>query len=275
MYLRAREPRQPGPSIKRRLLAFGAIVIAALVAFLVAPGTIASKTHVALHGLCAQRPSHSLQLGGATLPLDARMTGLYIGAATTVAWLLAAGRLRAARKPPRGVIALLLVGVVSFAGDGFNSLLADLRLLHLYPPSNLLRLITGSLAGIALGVTIGHLLAVSIWANRDHRRAVISGPTELLVPGSIVATLGVLAMSELPVLFAPFALGLLLAAVFVVSALVFVLLMLVTNRGWSSTSYRELIPPATLAVVTATVVIAALSALRIAAERLLGLPQLT
>ena len=55
---------------------------------------------MALHGLCAQRPSHSLQIGGTTLPMDARMTGIYLGAAATaVVWLIAARRLRASPDP--------------------------------------------------------------------------------------------------------------------------------------------------------------------------------
>ena len=94
-----------------------------LVAFLIAPGDIASKTHVALHGLCAQRPSHSLQIGGTTLPMDARMTGIYLGAAATVSLVVAARRLRATRAPSLPVLVLLASFVVALAVDGFNALL--------------------------------------------------------------------------------------------------------------------------------------------------------
>ena len=122
-----------------------------LTAFLIAPGDVASKTHVALHGLCAQRPSHSLQIGGTTLPMDARMTGIYLGAAATVVWLIAARRLRATRTPSLPVLVLLASFVVALAVDGFNALLVDLRFPTLYEPSNLIRMATGVLAGTALG----------------------------------------------------------------------------------------------------------------------------
>ena len=77
------EPYPTARSVDRRPLVVGGVAAIALAAFLIAPGNVASKTHVALHGLCAQRPSHSLQIGGSTLPMDARMTGIYIGAAVT------------------------------------------------------------------------------------------------------------------------------------------------------------------------------------------------
>src|SRR5688500_20220740 len=94
----------------------------ALIAFLIAPGTVASKAHVALHGLCAQRPSHSLQIGAETLPMDARMTGIYLGAAAAVVWLIAARRLRAARTPSLPVLGLLASFVGARRADGLHAL---------------------------------------------------------------------------------------------------------------------------------------------------------
>src|SRR5688500_7625828 len=79
----------------RRPMVFGGFAAMVVVGFLLVPGDLAWKTHIALHGLCAQRPSHSLQIGGVTLPMDARMTGIYLGAAVTILWQVAARRLRA------------------------------------------------------------------------------------------------------------------------------------------------------------------------------------
>ena len=121
-----------------------------LVAFLLLPGSIATKTHLALHGICAQRPSHSLYLDGAALPLDARMTGMYISAAATICWLIAAGRMRATKSPPLSVLAVL-AGFVDryWPPMAFNALAVDLGLPHPYEPSNVARLVTGILAGTA------------------------------------------------------------------------------------------------------------------------------
>src|SRR5215211_8457263 len=181
----------------RRQLVVVGFATMVLAAFLIAPGDIASKTHVALHGLCAQRPSHSLQIGGTMLPMDARMTGIYLGAAASVTWLAATRRLRATRVPSLPVVVLLASFVVALAVDGFNALLVDLRYPTLYEPSNIIRLATGVLAGTALGVALGHLFACSMWSRGDRDRAVVSKPVELLAPVSVSVAIVALALADL------------------------------------------------------------------------------
>jgi uncharacterized membrane protein len=257
-----------------RLPAAGGIMLG-LVAFLLAPGSIAEKTHLALHGLCAQRPSHSLQLGGTTLPFDARMTGMYIGAAVTLSWLAALGRLQARRAPSRSVLLMLAIFVALLALDGFNALLFDLRAWHLYEPRNALRLATGVLGGTSLGVGLAFLFAVSIWAAGSPEQAVLERPRAIFPALGIAAVLAALALSGLSVLYAPFAVGLLLAAVGVFWTLELVLLALALDRGWTYRTVGELAPLAIMALAAAIATIAALSGLRLVAERALGLPQLT
>ena len=247
----------------------------ALIGFLIAPGNLGWKTHLALHGLCAQRPSHSLQIDGATLPMDARMTGIYLGAAVTILWLAAARRLRATRTPSLPVLALLASFVVALAIDGFNALLVDLRSPTVYEPSNVLRLATGVLAGTSLGVALGHLFASSMWAQADRERAVVARPVELLVPIGVSGAIAVLALSDAPLLYAPFAVGLLIAAVGVFWLLAIVVVALVSDRGWSCRTSGDLAPLGLTSLIAAIVAVGALSWLRFAAEQLLGLPRLT
>jgi uncharacterized membrane protein len=247
----------------------------ALILFLIAPGSVASKAHVALHGLCAQRPSHSLQIGGTTLPMDARMTGIYLGAAATLVWLMAARRLRAARTPSLPVVVLLASFVVALAVDGFNALFVDLRFPTLYAPSNLIRMATGVFAGIALGLLLGHLFANSVWAHGDRERAVVMNPVELLAPMGASATIALLAISDLPLLYAPFAVGLVVAAVGVFWFLGVVLLALLSDRGWSCRTWSDAAPLALTSLVAAIAIVSALSGLRFAVEKLFGLPKLT
>ena len=245
------------------------------VTFLLAPGSIALKTHVALHGLCAQRPSHSLLIDGAALPMDARMTGIYIGATIAVGCLMAFGRLRATRTPSRAVVVALALFVVALAIDGFNALLVDIGSAHPYDPSNELRLATGILAGTALGIVLGHLFAASIWAQSDPQRAVVASPFELLVPIGVSGAIGALAAADLSILYAPFAGGLLLAAVAVFSMLGIIMVALISDRGWSHRSFNDLVPLAMAGFVAAVLIIAALSWFRFMAEKFIGLPQLT
>ncbi len=247
----------------------------ALLAFLIAPGTVASKAHVALHGLCAQRPSHSLQIGGTTLPMDARMTGIYLGAAAAVVWLIATRRLRATLVPSVPVLVILASFVVALAVDGFNALFVDLRLPAMYEPANLIRMATGVLAGIALGLTLGHLFANSVWAHGDRERAVVMNPVELLAPIGASAAIALLALADLPILYAPFAIGLVIAAVGVLWLLWIVLLAVLSDRGWSCRTWSDLAPLALPSLVAAIATVGALSGLRFAAEQLFGLPRLT
>ena len=270
-----REARRPRGLFDPRLPAVAGLLMVVFVAFLLAPGSVAWKTHIALHGLCAQRPSHSLQIGGTTLPMDARMTGIYIGAAVAVGWLVAAGRVRAIKTPSLPVVFTLAVFVLALAADGFNALLVDLGSAHPYEPSNELRLATGILAGTTLGIVIGHLLAASMWSQANRQRAVVASPLELLMPIGISSAIATVAMVDLPILYAPFAVGLLVATVGVFSLLGMIVVALVTDRGWSQDAIEELAPLVVAGVIGAIVTIAGLSWLRFAAEQFFGLPQLT
>ncbi|MCC7021825.1 MAG: DUF2085 domain-containing protein [Thermomicrobiales bacterium] len=246
-----------------------------LVVFLLAPGTIAQKTHAALHGLCAQRPSHSFRFGLETLPLDARMTGIYLGAAATIAWLSALRRLQASASLPLPVVVTLGAFVGVMALDGFNGLLLDLGLPHPYAPSNLARVVTGILSGISLGAGVCYLFAISVWSRGDHRQPMVSRPAELLPPIAGAALLAALAMTGLPILYGPFAVGLLLAAVAVFWVLALVLIALVSGRGWSFGAFEQLTPLAVIAIFTAVVMILVLGQMRYLAEQQFGLPKLT
>jgi uncharacterized membrane protein len=262
-------------TIERRAAIFLGCVLMALLAFLLAPGDLAHKTHAALHGLCAQRPSHSLRMGDTLLPLDARMTGIYLGAAATFGWLALAGRLKWRKPLSRSVIITLGIFVLAMVVDGGNALLVDLGAPHPYAPSNLLRLITGGLVGTALGVALGHLFANSIWEQGARERAVVARPVELAIPLVCTAILGALALSGLPVLAAPYIVGLVLSAVAVFWALAAVLLALLCDRAWSYRRLGDLTPLALGALLAAVTTIAVLAGLRFAAERFLGLPTLT
>jgi Na+/glutamate symporter len=146
---------------------------------------------------------------------------------------------------------------------------------HPYEPSNLLRLSSGALAGTALAVGLGHIFASSLWANRQPQEAVVERVGDLAPPLAIAAALGGLALTGLPVLYAPFAVGLLVAAIAVFWTLAIVVLSLTCGRGWSYEGYAELASLSVAALIVAVVAIGALSGLRVLAEQALGLPRLT
>jgi hypothetical protein len=68
------------------------------------------------------------------------------------------------------------------AGDGINSTLTDLGLPHLYTSTNLTRLVTGLLAGVAIAPVLVWLLGVvTMPRDPEPRRAVIRAPWDLAV----------------------------------------------------------------------------------------------
>lgn len=259
----------------RWALLLAGLGLAALCAFLLLPGSIAAKARLALHGICAQRPSHSLRLGPEALPLDARMTGIYVGAMVTALWLCAAGGARNTKGPSRRILFVLGLFVVILAADGFNALAFDLGLPHPYEPSNVVRLFTGVLAGTALGVALTWLFGATMWPRADRTRPVVASLAALAAPMGVAGAVGALALTGLPTLYAPFAIGLLVAAVGIFAMLATIALALASNRAWSYGSFSEMSALACGGLVAGIGLIAALAGLRLALETWFGFPKLT
>ncbi len=132
-----------------------------------------------LSGLCHQLPEHSLTFGGLPLPLCARCTGLFTGAALTFLILWAVDRGRTGGLDGRLAALMGLLGA-AWLVDGVNSLGSFWRSRpFLYPPSNALRLATGLGMGFAVG-TLLYIVSQSIRAaEAEAHRA---SPGRLWVP---------------------------------------------------------------------------------------------
>lgn len=244
-------------------------------AFLLAPGSLDHKAHLALHGLCAQRPSHTFLFDGRLLPFDARMTGIYGGFLVATGYLLARGRFRAFAVPPRSVLGWLVGGVAAMAIDGTNSLLVDLGLPHPYEPNNALRLMTGAATGTALAAMLCFLVATTLWRRGEWQRAAIERPRELLLIGGLQVPFGLAVGSGWGVFYGTLTVALLAAAIAVVAAMALVVLLIARRTERSFERVRELEWSAVAALLLAVAVMAALSGGRVLLERSLGAPVLT
>jgi uncharacterized membrane protein len=143
--------------------------LAVLLLFLLGPGTIDEKLKLAVRGLGAQRPAHSLIFDGHQLALETRMLGIYVGfaLAITVAWV-GGGRHRTGL--PRGWIgALLTGGIIWMALDGLNAWVFGLGGPAAYPPDHRLRLATGLLCGLGLAAYLGPIVSSALWRELDPR----------------------------------------------------------------------------------------------------------
>ncbi len=133
------------------------------------PGTLQYKLDVLGFAVCHQIVSHSFVIGGHPLPVCARCTGIYLGAGVSLG-LLAILRPGATGLPSPGMITLLSLMFLTMVADGLNSTVQSLPEGHgLWETTNLLRLSTGSLAGMALAFVLYPLFNDTFW-HRDRVR---------------------------------------------------------------------------------------------------------
>ena len=258
-----------------RLQPFPIVALVVVALFFAAPWSFEHKAHAALHGLCAQRPSHSFSFDGRFLPFDGRMTGIYGGFLATSVYLAVRGRYRSFRLPTIPVLAILGLFVAALAVDGTNALLVDLRLWHPYEPDNRLRLATGLGTGIALAVLVCFVLSTSLWRRGRWDVAPVRGVRELPLLVAVQAPLAVAFLSGAGWLYVPLSLLLLTAAVLVVGALMLIPVVLFRYGDRAFNGVGQLQNPATAALVLAVAVMAGISAGRFLLERVTNAPPLT
>lgn len=254
---------------------FPTVLLCAAALFLAAPWPFDVKVHAALHGLCAQRPSHSFVMGGRRLPFDARMTGIYGGFLAAGAYLVARGRHRAFRLPSPAAMALLALFVAVMAVDGINSFLLDLMVWHPYAPQNGLRLATGLLTGVSLAVVVCFMLSTTLWRSGRPRQPVVTGVPEVALLAALQFPFALAVVSGVGWLYAPLSLLLLLSAITVVGALMLTVVVIVRYGDGAFASAAQLQGPATLALMLALSAMAAIAGGRFLLEHLTHAPPLT
>jgi uncharacterized membrane protein len=241
--------------------AFAGLVGTLLIGLLAWPGMpVEWKMYAVVHGVCAQ--AHTVDMAGLRLPLCARNTGIYSGFLVTVLFLLALGRARAAKMPPWPITITLLAFVGIMAVDGFNSMLVDLFLPHLYTPHNELRTLTGSGMGVAIAVLMFMMLNISLRQNADTGQRIIGSWLEL--GGALLINLLVLAAmyGNLALMFWPIAITAWLGITGVLYAVNMLLTALFMGYEGKVTRVVQLAKPATVALVFTLAELGALSAAR-------------
>jgi len=221
------------------------------------------KLYAAVHGVCGQL--HNVELGGLQLPLCARNTGIYGSVSLTVLYLHFAGRSRATALPRVGVLVTLLLLGAMMAFDGFNSLLRDLGLPHAYQPWNPLRTLTGIGAGVGLGT-------VMVWMFNQTLRADPDEAQPIMRWRDLAATLG-LGLVMLTMMYQNIAIGFWPIAITAWSGLVGVLFSILTIMAGLALGYErrvirlaQLVRPATIALISTGILLAALAAVRFAID---------
>lgn len=240
------------------LAALGVAYVLAVAGLVFLPGaTFIERLRALDGGICAQLPTHSFFPGGQQLPLCSRNTGIYTGFALGFLTLLGTGRIRASRLPGLWV-ALGLLGLVGLmAVDGFNSLFLDLGLPHLYQPQNLLRLLTGLGAGVAMVAFIVPVTNGLLWRADDARPSFRSfGQLAMVLPPLLLAFLAV--GSQTGWLLYPVAILSTLGLVMALTLVNLVFLVSFTPLMSRFTRWRQVFPVFTICVTLAVIELLAL-----------------
>jgi uncharacterized membrane protein len=165
------EPRNP--TLPPRWVAIGiaAVTVAAFLAL--TPGGLLDKVDAVGSAVCGRIAAHTFVIGGRPLPLCARCTGSFVGALIGFfGQAVVLRRRRAAEFPPIGILIILVLFTLLWAGDGLNSYLDLLGAKHLYEPSNALRLIVGALNGLTWSGLMYPVLNFTLWKEPSEQRAI-------------------------------------------------------------------------------------------------------
>ena len=231
---------------------FPALVLAMLIAFIVAPAPLPRKLLLAMGGVCGLRPAHSYFVGGVQLPLEARMTGIYGGFLLTFIALLTFRRLGARRLGSPLLIGILALFFMSMAFDGVNSTLAELGLPHLYMPTNLLRLLTGLLSGMAIAPFLLWLLGVVATPREPGvPDAVVRSPGELGAALAVNAGFAALVLDGRAVFYYPIALVSVVGIMGVLAITALLVILAISGLAGRVTQVRQVVAPGALALLVA------------------------
>ena len=225
--------------------------IGVLALLILLPGSsFLDKLRWLVSGICAQLPSHSFYPGGERLPLCARNTGIYLGFIVTLGMLYGSRRGRTQQLPRWPVILLLIAGGLAMAIDGFNSLLLDLSLPHLYQPDNLLRLGTGLAMGLAVAALTLPILNRLFWCEFNAQRSIPSWRALFLLFLALVLCFFAVA-SQNALLLYPLALLSTAGVLIVVSSINLIIVVSIAKRDQTFLHYRELVPYLSIALLFA------------------------
>ncbi|MBC7223537.1 MAG: DUF2085 domain-containing protein [Anaerolineae bacterium] len=235
------------------------------------PPLLRDLFHGVGRAVCHQWPAHSLFLGGWQLPLCARCTGTFLGAAVSLLALVWRGRARTGNLPPAGILAALVCFVAAWAVDGMNSFLSLFPgAPHPYAPSNPLRLATGLLNGTALVHLALPVVNLTLWRDASPDPSLRSWK-ELGGLLAVLAGCGALVLWGPGWLYGPVAFWSILGVVALLTLVNAVIATVLLGREGAARSARELAVPLAAAILLTALEVAAIVALRTWLEARVGL----
>lgn len=260
--LRATVTRWATPQVLWALaLASFALVVGSWLA-LTPPGLM-GKADAIGYAICHRIDLRSFHLGVRQMPLCARCTGIYLGAFFTLVALAALGRGRVGGLPTTPILVVLIGFIGAMGVDGLNSYAGFFggRVPQLYEPSNELRLVTGTLCGVAVACLIYPVFNQTLWHGWSLRPVVGRWRELALLVGVAAAVVGLVLSGQVVILY-PLALISALGVLVLLTMLYTLGVMLIARRDATLTSWRQAALPLLLGFTLAILQIAAIDAVR-------------
>lgn len=226
------------------------VPLAALAAFAswmyIAPPGLLGKADAVGYAVCHRIDERSFHIGERQLPLCARCSGTFTGAAVGLAFLAATSHKRGGM-PHKKFYLIFALFFLAFGIDGSNSYLYLIKqtiggleqIPNLYIPNNTLRLFTGSGMGLTMAAFIFPAFNQTVWRDFEPAPVLESWSHFLALPG-LMLIIDLLILTDSPIILYPIAfistLGV-LALLVMIYGIVWIMMMKQDN---TFTRFREL-----------------------------------
>lgn len=239
--------------------ALGAIGLFALVP----PHDLLDKAKLVGYAICHQMPERSLFFHEHQAPLCARCTGMYLGLLLGVIFLILRRRTRAARLPMSSIVAVLVGFITLMLIDGVNSTISIFPgAPQLYHTTNIQRIVTGSLYGLAIALLFLPVLNSAVWSLPSGDRSVKNW-RELLVVVVILLALDAFVLTTPAWLLYPIAVISIIGPLLLLGFMGAIIVLTLRNLANTVERWRQMTAPLIVGVALGLILITLMDMFRV------------
>ena len=237
---------------------------AAIISLFIAatPPGLWEKARLIGYALCHQLPQRSFFFDGYQSPLCARCTGMYLGFLIGLVFLILRRRTHSARLPTTAIIAVL-IGFITIMGiDGINSTISVIPgAPQLYHTTNIQRIVTGTLFGLAMCMLFFPIFSTAIWRQPSGDRSVKNW-RELLVMMLVAFALDAVVLTQADWLFYPITILSIVGPLLLLGFMGAIIVLTMRNLANSVDRWRQLAAPLFAGVALGLVLITIMDVFR-------------
>jgi uncharacterized membrane protein len=233
--------------------------------FVVAPPEgLWEKARLIGYALCHQMPERSFFFHEHQSPLCARCTGMYLGVLLGLIFLVVRRRTHAARLPGAAIVSML-IGFITIMGiDGVNSTISIIPgAPQLYHTTNVHRIVTGTLYGLAIAMLFIPVLSSAIWKQPSGDRT-LKNWRELAILVVIAFAIDAVVLTQADWLLIPITIISIIGPLLLLGFMGAVIVLTIRNMVNVVDRWRQLILPLTAGIALGLVLITLMDVFRAA-----------